>query len=174
MALKNLFKLAPFAGRPWNLPHKFHLYLIWIIYYWLLRNSDSDSFPSGHWPTCSPRLAYGSRRRQPLRNRHESRQLERSQTVDRIEFNRGQFRRNASELARKPVLPHCHTSSVFFNEFVGRFVVSWPIRKFCSNFRRERKQCERNRWEPPSSFVQHCFGQCDSIFNRSWSQTSEG
>ena len=28
MAIKNLFKLAPFAGVPWNLPHKFHLYLI--------------------------------------------------------------------------------------------------------------------------------------------------
>ena len=28
LAIKNLSKLAPFAGEPWDLPHKFHLYLI--------------------------------------------------------------------------------------------------------------------------------------------------
>ena len=28
LAIKNLSKLAPFAGGPWDLPHKFHLYLI--------------------------------------------------------------------------------------------------------------------------------------------------
>ena len=28
VANKNLSKLAPFAGGPWDLPHKFHLYLI--------------------------------------------------------------------------------------------------------------------------------------------------
>ena len=27
---KSLSKLAPFAGGPWNLPHKYHLYLIYI------------------------------------------------------------------------------------------------------------------------------------------------
>ena len=27
-SFKNLSKLAPFAGGPWNLPNKFHLYLI--------------------------------------------------------------------------------------------------------------------------------------------------
>ena len=31
LAIQNLFKLAPVAGGPWNLPHKFHLYLIIII-----------------------------------------------------------------------------------------------------------------------------------------------
>ena len=30
LAIKNLSKLAPIAGGPWNLPHKFHLYLIWV------------------------------------------------------------------------------------------------------------------------------------------------
>ena len=29
LAIKNLSKLTPFAGGPWNLPHKFHLYLIY-------------------------------------------------------------------------------------------------------------------------------------------------
>ena len=28
LAIKNLSKLAPFAGGPWNLQQKFHLYLI--------------------------------------------------------------------------------------------------------------------------------------------------
>ena len=28
VSIKNLSKLAPFAVGPWNLPHKFHLYLI--------------------------------------------------------------------------------------------------------------------------------------------------
>ena len=28
LAIKNVSKLAPFAGGPWNLPYKFHLYLI--------------------------------------------------------------------------------------------------------------------------------------------------
>ena len=31
LAIKNLSKLAPFAGGPWNLPHKFHLYLLIIL-----------------------------------------------------------------------------------------------------------------------------------------------
>ena len=31
LAIKNLSKLAPFSGGPWDLPHKFHLYLIDII-----------------------------------------------------------------------------------------------------------------------------------------------
>ena len=36
LAIKNLSKLAPFAGGPWNLPHKFHLYIIDITYSMLL------------------------------------------------------------------------------------------------------------------------------------------
>ena len=32
LAIKNLSKLAPFTGGPWNLPHKVHLYLIYIYF----------------------------------------------------------------------------------------------------------------------------------------------
>ena len=41
-AIKNLSKLAPFEGGPWNLPHKFHLYLIAFTYFFLLRVTQAD------------------------------------------------------------------------------------------------------------------------------------
>ena len=31
LVIKNLSKIAPFAGGPWNLPQQFHLYLIYIL-----------------------------------------------------------------------------------------------------------------------------------------------
>ena len=45
LAIKNLSKLAPFAGGPWNLPHKFHLFLI----NYFIREAQSHQGKDGGW-----------------------------------------------------------------------------------------------------------------------------
>ena len=63
LAIKNLLKLASFARGPWNLPHKFHLYLINKDHHkqksFLLSLKNKATFPAMamtlwifHWKKC--------------------------------------------------------------------------------------------------------------------------
>ena len=47
---KNLSKLAPSAGGPWDLSHKFHLYLIFIFVFWCITFSKPWGCKTGWSP----------------------------------------------------------------------------------------------------------------------------